>query len=248
MPISSPACAAPERPGAIRRATFRVPPCTPGSNAAAGSVLLRLLPDECAKRHAPLLRRCPRIELSVGERRADDALTDAAILLVEDGIALVVAQADETSREMIVAIAPPGDVLCPPRRDEQLAALTPAVVTAVPRLTYRALLASPEVAGVLVERLLDAVCERQQSLATFGAVDHGERVRQKLLQLARAHGRVARDGVQLDLPLTHELLAQTTGSARETVTLALTALRKQGFLVRDGRRYRLLIPPETLAS
>jgi CRP-like cAMP-binding protein len=73
-----------------------------------------------------------------------------------------------------------------------------------------------------------------------------KRVREKLLQLARTHGRVASDGVHLDLPLTHELIAQTTGSARETVTAAIAELTREGFLVRDGRDYRLTIPPELL--
>lgn len=171
-----------------------------------------------------------------------------AIAVVEEGIVVVVAQPAETSREMIVAIARPGDVLCPPREGERLAALSDAVLTAVPALVHRALVSSSEVAAVLIERLLEAVYERQQSLAHFGVVDHRERVRRKLLQLAQAHGRVGRDGIHLDLPLTHELLAQTTGSARETVTIALATLREEGFLVRDGRRYRLLIAPEELVT
>jgi CRP-like cAMP-binding protein len=168
--------------------------------------------------------------------------------VVETGIVLVVAQPEGATREMIVAIARPGDLLGPPGPDERLAALTDAAVTVVPGLAYRVLLGSPELAATVTERLLDAVCERQQSLARFATVDHRERVRQKLLQLARAHGRVGRDGVHLDLPLTHELLAQTTGSARETVTVALASLRRQGFVVRDGRRYRLLVQPDQVET
>ena len=70
----------------------------------------------------------------------------------------------------------------------------------------------------------------------------------KLLQLARAHGKVVRDGVRLDLPLTHELLGEMVGSARETVTWALAELSKEGFVAREGRSYRLIVPPDLLAS
>jgi CRP-like cAMP-binding protein len=82
-----------------------------------------------------------------------------------------------------------------------------AVVTLLPQLVGRALLSRRAAAAVVAERL--------------------ERVRQKLLQFARAHGRVASDGVHLDLPLTHELIAQTTGSARETVTAATAERRRE---------------------
>jgi biotin operon repressor len=50
----------------------------------------------------------------------------------------------------------------------------------------------------------------------------------------------------VDVPLTHELLGQAVGSARETVTCALQALQREGFLVREGRLYRLMISPEIL--
>jgi CRP-like cAMP-binding protein len=43
-------------------------------------------------------------------------------------------------------------------------------------------------------------------------------VRGKLLQLARNYGRVALDGMRIDFPLSHTLLADMVGSSRETVT------------------------------
>jgi CRP-like cAMP-binding protein len=76
---------------------------------------------------------------------------------------------------------------------------------------------------------------------------HVERLRGKLLQLARAHGTADTDGVRIELPLTHKLLGQAVGSARETVTLALNTLEREGFLVREDRLYKLMISPEILA-
>jgi hypothetical protein len=71
-------------------------------------------------------------------------------------------------------------------------------------------------------------------------------VREKLLQLARSHGRVRDDGVRIALPLTHELLSRTVGSSRETVTLAMRELRREGFLDRSGRSYLLRIAAHDL--
>jgi CRP-like cAMP-binding protein len=147
---------------------------------------------------------------------------------------------------MTLAIAGPGDVLVPPREGQQLAALSDAVLTLLPPLAVQTLVRRPSAAVALVERLADAVLDRQESIAQFAAVEHVNRVREKLVQLARTHGRVASDGVHLDLPLTHELIAQTTGSARETVTWAIGELTREGFLVREGRRYRLTVAPEAL--
>ncbi|HSP74458.1 MAG TPA: helix-turn-helix domain-containing protein, partial [Gaiellaceae bacterium] len=67
-----------------------------------------------------------------------------------------------------------------------------------------------------------------------------------LLQLARDHGRVAARGIRLDLPLTHELLADMIGSSRETVTMALAELQREGFVSRSGRFYRLDVAPDEL--
>jgi DNA-binding GntR family transcriptional regulator len=41
-------------------------------------------------------------------------------------------------------------------------------------------------------------------------------------------------------------LARTLGSARETVTLSLRELEREGFLVRERRSYRLCIAPDVL--
>jgi CRP-like cAMP-binding protein len=75
---------------------------------------------------------------------------------------------------------------------------------------------------------------------------HVDRVRLKLIELAREHGRVGKDGIRLDFPLTHDLLGEMTGSARETVTRALDELQREGFIDRRGRTYSLHLSPDEL--
>jgi CRP-like cAMP-binding protein len=194
-----------------------------------------------------LLSRCPRRRLRVGAVRDADDFPAASLLIVERGI-VVIAAGGGSARRIVLGFCSPGTLLAPLRRDEQLVALVDSVVVAVPSEVERTLLHVPAAAQVIVDSLLEELRERQQSLAHFGNVMHAERLRAKLLQLARSHGTAVAGGVEVELPLTHRLLGQSIGSARETVTAAVQALEREGFLTRAGRRYRLTISADALAS
>ena len=176
-----------------------------------------------------------------------DGFAAASLLIVKKGIVVITAGAG-TKRRIVLSFCSSGTLLPPPRDDEQLVALADSAVIAVPAEVERALLQVPAAAKLIVDELIEELHERQQSLAQFGNVIHAERLRAKLLQLARAHGTLVADGVEVELPLTHELLGQAIGSARETVSTALKTLERDGFLAREGRRYRLTISADTLAS
>ncbi len=185
-----------------------------------------------------------RLSLEVGARIPREQLEGSALLVVERGIVTVVA--GESRRAVVVALAAAGQILAPPGRGELLAALEPAVVSMVSTERYETLLTRPDGARALVTALREALADRQESLAVFGHVSHVDRVRAKLLQLARRHGRVTPAGVAIDLPLTHDLLGRMVGSARETVTVAVRDLAADGFLSRDAGRFVLAVAPEAL--
>jgi CRP/FNR family transcriptional regulator, cyclic AMP receptor protein len=207
---------------------------------------LELPPDQQRRMHA-VLDACPTIDLPAGSVRGRGDLPDATVLVVEEGIALLVAEG-EAGRRIVLALAEPGAVLVPPAADAGLTGLTPARVTAVSRGAYDALLREPRAAAALTSALFNAVCDREESLAAFARFPHVERVRAKLLQLARTHGKVTEAGVVIDLPLTHDALAEMVGSARETVTWALRQLTDEGFVGRAGRSFRLSVHPRELAA
>ncbi|HEX6490321.1 MAG TPA: Crp/Fnr family transcriptional regulator [Gaiellaceae bacterium] len=192
---------------------------------------------------ARLLALCPRLVLRAGDVRGASDFPDAKLLLVEKGT-VVVASGASAKRRIAFGFCSQGMLLLPPRLDEQLAAVADSAVLSVTRAVELRLLQLPRAAEAIVDLLLEALREQQESLAQFANVEHVERVRGKLLQLARRHGVVVADGIRVELPLTHALLAQAVGSARETVTSALRTLERDGFLVREGRRYRLMISPE----
>jgi CRP/FNR family cyclic AMP-dependent transcriptional regulator len=200
-----------------------------------------------ARLHARLvLETCPTVDVPVDPECCSD-LPLATFFVVEEGTVLVIARS-EGRRRLVLAVAGAGAFLVPPSEAEQLTALVPTRLTAVPRDSYEALLAEPRAAATVSGGLIEAVADREESLANFARFPQVERVRAKLVQLARGHGRVSPRGVLIDVPLTHELLAEMVGASRETVTWALRDLTHAGFVSRDGRLYRLNVPPDELRT
>lgn len=197
-------------------------------------------PDGVALLADSAVRRLP-----AGTEERSDTTTDVSFVIVEEGF-VVIRSAVIEKRGVVLCHAGPGALLPAPLPGETLHALVDARITLVSETTFARLLEHPELAGVLSDALRATLRQTQASLANFASVRHVERVRLKLLQLAREHGRVATDSVRLDFPLTHELLAEMVGSARETVSRAVDRLERSGFLVRDGRSYRLLVQPDGL--
>lgn len=112
----------------------------------------------------------------------------------------------------------------------------------------------------ITSRLLGRLGQRARYLALTQAVTHLPRVHSRLLiyfwLLAERWGHVGVDGIQVRLPLTHEVLAMLVGARRPTVTVALRRLTEAGLLIRQGRDRWLLTEeaidalgrPESLAG
>jgi len=196
---------------------------------------------------ARLLSSCPRVELEAGESRGEGDFAGAALVVIERGLAALATRAGPR-RRMILSFCRERAVLPPPARAEELVAVSECAIVAVTTEPYCRLLQLPTAALAIVQALLAELRQRDESLAQFANISHAERLRAKLQQLARSHGAVVDGGIRIELPLTHELLGQAIGSARETVTAALRTLEAEGFVVREGRRYRLLVSGDALAA
>jgi CRP/FNR family transcriptional regulator, cyclic AMP receptor protein len=68
-----------------------------------------------------------------------------------------------------------------------------------------------------------------------------ERLRAALLELAEDFGTHDQRGVILNVPLTHQMLADMIGVARQTVSRMVMDLERKGILFRDGRRFTVVI-------
>src|SRR5262249_52177327 len=183
--------------------------------AQMSRLFLSLSPSEVSPADTALAS-CPRIRLRAGEAAEIAAqLLGTKLYLVEWGFVLVVAGRSHSCRPIVVSLAGEGAVLPPLAPGEELVGLTDAAVIAVSPDVYEVLLGFPPTAGALVEGLLEGLHDRQESIANASGGRHDERLLGKLYQLARRYGRVGREGIELELPLTHELLARMIGSARE---------------------------------
>jgi biotin operon repressor len=170
----------------------------------------------------------------------------AALLVVAEGFVVLRASAPDVSRSVVTCEAGPGRIVPPPSAGEALFGLGATRVLMVSTEAREQLLAVPAVTQRIIEQLLVGFAEKREALGNFAATHHCVRVRRKLLQLARSYGHVVREGIRIDFPVSHALLAEMIGSSRETVTRALDELQREGFVARRGSTYWLLVPPDSV--
>jgi hypothetical protein len=201
-------------------------------------VFAGLADSECAAASS-ILAHCPPVLIEAGTHVESAVFRDAAVLAVESGLLVVRADIPARARGVIVCHAGTGAVILPPAPGETLGALEKALVRIVSGAARDRLLEIPSAGRTLNAALADTLRQKTRTIVILSSFHHVDRLRGKLQQLAADFGRVGRDGIRLDLPLTHDLLAEMIGSARETVTRAVVELQHEGFLVRNGREYTL---------
>ena len=206
-------------------------------------LLVDLRPAE-VERITAILAACPTIDLDAGVPYFRNSFPAEALLVVQDGFVVVRASAPGRSRTVITCEGGPGRLMVPPSSEEVLFGLGLSHLIVVSGDAFDRLLAVPGAARILVEQLAATLAQKQEALSNFAFTRHIDRVRRKLLQLARDYGHVAGDGIRIDFPVSHTVLAEMIGSSRETVTRALDQLQHLGFVARRGHAYRLLVSPE----
>lgn len=72
-------------------------------------------------------------------------------------------------------------------------------------------------------------------------LDAQQRLKHSLIKLAEEHGLETDKGVEIDVNITHEDIAELINANRTTITLCLQDLKKLGYLRTEGRRI-ILIP------
>jgi CRP/FNR family cyclic AMP-dependent transcriptional regulator len=180
---------------------------------------------------------------------ADDARGGAGLLVLSGALVRRVGHARHYGAELLAA----GDLLRPWQHDGDDTGILPFETTwrvvaplelAVLDVRWMSRMAPwPTVDGELVGRAL----ERSLRLATLLAIAQQRRLdirlRMLLWKLADRFGVVTPDGVDLRLPLTHEILAYLVAAQRPSVTATLSRLTEAGHLRQERRRWLLLGEP-----
>jgi CRP-like cAMP-binding protein len=203
--------------------------------------------DAAAFDHARHTLVAPAENLPVGQWIPSDN-GDLLGLLVLSG--LLVRELRLGVRARYAELLGPGDVLRP--WQEQDAGILPwtsswrvledARVATLGRGVARGAARWPEVTENLTARALERA--RRQSIAA--SIPNLVRIQDRLivlfLHLAERWGRVTRDGIVVQLPLTHEIIGRLAGARRPSVTTSLTALGMRGVIVRTGMDQWVLGP------
>lgn len=87
----------------------------------------------------------------------------------------------------------------------------------------------------------------ERRLADFALNAIPARLDRLLAEFSERYGVLERDGVLIDIPLPHREIASIVGSTRESVTVRLNAMRREGTI--DFVRRKILVKrPKTLAA
>jgi CRP-like cAMP-binding protein len=169
------------------------------------------------------------------------------VLLVERG-RVKVASVTADGKDVVLAVRGPGELI------GELSALDglprSATASAIDDIDARVVQAD-QLRAFLAEYpgaslvLLSTICRRlrdsDRRRVEFVALDATGRVARRLVELAEQFGAPGLDGsVRIDVPITQDDLAGWTGSSREAIGKALSALRSRGWVTTSRRSITVL--------
>ncbi|MGL5510824.1 MAG: global nitrogen regulator NtcA [Microcoleaceae cyanobacterium] len=110
-------------------------------------------------------------------------------------------------------------------------AFTPVELLSLPiDQVEKALKEDPELSMVMLRGLSSRILQTEMMIETLAHRDMGSRLVSFLLILCRDFGVPSKDGITVDLKLSHQAIAEAIGSTRVTVTRLLGELREQNMI------------------
>ena len=110
-------------------------------------------------------------------------------------------------------------------------AITPATIIRVPRQMFINFLESNT--DVFMEVTKHIIRRFQESLRTMEFLAFGNsraKVASVLLRMSRSFGEEKKNGLEIQVPLTHRDIANIVGVTRETVSIEMKKFEKEGFI------------------
>ncbi|GAA6181445.1 MULTISPECIES: transcriptional regulator FnrL [unclassified Shimia] len=163
---------------------------------------------------------------------------------VVSGIASLT-QTMEDGRTQMVGLLLPSDFMGRPGRDSasyDVVATTDLVMCCFRRKPFEKLMnETPHVAQRLLEMTLDELDAAREWMLVLGRKTAREKIASLLAIIGRRDaslnlGRTA-DAMVFDLPLTREAMADYLGLTLETVSRQISALKRDGVIVLEGKRH-----------
>jgi CRP/FNR family cyclic AMP-dependent transcriptional regulator len=119
-------------------------------------------------------------------------------------------------------------------REVFIEAMEPSDIYAVDNVFFEAYLRErPERLTSFMQRISEQVSDALTLLDDFRGRDVASRLARVLVKFSQQYGVQTDSGVRIDLPVTHQDLANMIGTARETVSRNMARFRQKGY-VRDA--------------
>ncbi|MFA3919576.1 transcriptional regulator FnrL [Ruegeria hyattellae] len=163
---------------------------------------------------------------------------------VVSGVATLT-QTMEDGRTQMVGLLLPSDFVGRPGRDSaayNVVATSDVVMCCFRKSPFEDMMArTPHIAHRLLQMTLDELDAAREWMLVLGRKTAREKIASLLSIIARRDASlslgVAAGRVVFDLPLTREAMADYLGLTLETVSRQISALRKDGVIVLDGKRH-----------
>ena len=116
-------------------------------------------------------------------------------------------------------------------------------ILAVPQESFRRfLLGHPQSALLCMQVLSSRMRVLGEMFVNLVSDDVNTRIAKLILRLSARYGVRAGKMVVLDIPLTHQEIAEMVGTTRQTVTSSISAFKRQGVLSIDNHQIRIESP------
>lgn len=211
---------------------------------------------ECPIRHRAVCARCDTDELkqleSIKYYRSFQAGQPVIwsgdrmefVASVVTGIATLT-QTMEDGRRQMVGLLLPSDFVGRPGRSTaayDVTATTDLVMCCFRKKPFEDLMAAtPHIAQRLLQMTLDELDAAREWMLLLGRKSAREKIASLLAIIARRNASLKKapgiGGVRFDLPLTREEMADYLGLTLETVSRQISALKREGVIVLEGKRH-----------
>ena len=201
-----------------------------------------LTADECRRLESRArARRFPRRSVLY----FPDEPGESVLLLTRGRVKIMALTPD--GREMIFTFIEPGElfgelaVLDTSPRSEHAEAVEDCYVLAIPRDEILWLMSQRSDIAMSITKLIGLRLRRVETrLKNLLFRSIRERTTLMLLELLGSHGRPVGNRWEIDLRLSHQEFANLIGATRETITITLGQLQKEGMIVVNRRRITVL--------
>jgi len=169
-----------------------------------------------------------------------------AFFIIESGQAKVSVTATD-GREVILSVLNPGDffgdisLLDGRPRSANVTTLSESTMLVLQRSDFvRAIESHPSIPTKLMVTLAQRLRNADRQTASLALLGIADRVCSVLTSLAEEEGDETAEGFVIRRRPTHQVLANMTGTARETVTRVLRRLEEEGYIRSQGRELIIL--------